>query len=218
MQKIVLECPLIELAKLDGESLSIPFEKLKSLEVLHFLKIDGSEFSTVSRIKLIDPAEDIEHVFAGNHIDVKPLIEEDPGTYICFTRGERKSRAQYIKKTDVYFTGPYIIRNEKVTFGILGEIASLRAFMKDMENRINGFKVISVTNGDQLNSSPLQALTGKQREVISRAFRLGYYDMPRKISSTKIAVKLGMNQSTFTEHRRKAEHRIMEWINSNYSL
>ncbi len=121
-------------------------------------------------------------------------------------------------KTDVYFTGPYIIRNEKVTFGILGEIASLRAFMKDMENRINGFKVISVTNGDQLNSSPLQALTGKQREVISRAFRLGYYDMPRKISSTKIAVKLGMNQSTFTEHRRKAEHRIMEWINSNYSL
>ncbi len=218
MQKIVLECPLIELAKLDGESLSIPFEKLKSLEVLHFLKIDGSEFSTVSRIKLIDPAEDIEHVFAGNHIDVKPLIEEDPGTYICFTRGERKSRAQYIMKTDVYFTGPYIIRNEKVTFGILGEIASLRAFMKDMENRINGFKVISVTNGDQLNSSPLQALTGKQREVISRAFRLGYYDMPRKISSTKIAVKLGMNQSTFTEHRRKAEHRIMEWINSNYSL
>lgn len=217
MQKILLECPLGDLAKLDGESLSIPFDKLKSLEVLHFLKIDESEFSTVSRIKLIDSTEDIEGVFRGNHIEVKPLIEEGPGTYICFTRSERKSRAEYIMNTGVYFTGPYIIMDDKVTFGILGETASLRVFMNDIGNRINGFKVISVTNGDKLSSSPLQVLTQKQREVIIRAFQLGYYDIPRKISSSRIAVKLDINQSTFTEHRRKAERRIMEWINSNYS-
>ncbi len=217
MQKIVLECTLSELAKLDGESLSIPFDKLKSLEVLHFLKIDRSEFSTVSRIKLLDPAEDIEHVFRGNNIEVKPLIEEGPGTYICFTRGERKSRAQYIMRTGVYFTGPYIIRDEKVNFGIMGESSSLREFMKDMENKIRGFNVISVVSGDKLSSSPLKILTQKQREAIIKAFRLGYYDIPRKASCSQVAVKLGMNQSTFTEHRRKAEHRIMEWINSNYS-
>ena len=56
MHRIVLKCPLGELAKLDGEPLSILFDKLKSLEVLHFLKIDGSELSTVSRIRLISPA------------------------------------------------------------------------------------------------------------------------------------------------------------------
>ena len=218
MQKIVLECPLSELAKLDGESLSIPTDRLESLEVLHFLKIDGNEFSTVSRIKLVDPTDNIESVFRGNHIDVKPLIEEAPGTYICFTRGERKSRAEYILKTNVYFTGPYIIKDENVTFGILGETSSLRAFITVLEKKIKGFKVISVISGDKLISSPLQILTQKQKEVIIKAFQFGYYDIPRKVSSAKIAVKLGMNQSTFTEHRRKAEQRIMEWINLNYSL
>lgn len=218
MQKIVLECPLSELAKLDGESLYIPTDRLESLEVLHFLKIDGNEFSTVSRIKLVDPTDNIESVFRGNHIDVKPLIEEAPGTYICFTRGERKSRAEYILKTNVYFTGPYIIKDENVTFGILGETSSLRAFITVLEKKIKGFKVISVISGDKLISSPLQILTQKQKEVIIKAFQFGYYDIPRKVSSAKIAVKLGMNQSTFTEHRRKAEQRIMEWINLNYSL
>ncbi len=218
MQKIVLECPLSELAKLDGESLYIPTDRLESLEVLHFLKIDGNEFSTVSRIKLVDPTDNIESVFRGNHIDVKPLIEEAPGTYICFTRGERKSRAEYILKTNVYFTGPYIIKDENVTFGILGETSSLRAFITVLEKKIKGFKVISVVSGDKLISSPLQILTQKQKEVIIKAFQFGYYDIPRKVSSAKIAVKLGMNQSTFTEHRRKAEQRIMEWINLNYSL
>ncbi len=218
MQKIVLECPLSELAKLDGESLYIPTDRLESLEVLHFLKIDGNEFSTVSRIKLVDPTDNIESVFRGNHIDVKPLIEEAPGTYICFTRGERKSRAEYILKTNVYFTGPYIIKDENVTFGILGETSSLRAFITVLEKKIKGFKVISVVGGDKLISSPLQILTQKQKEVIIKAFQFGYYDIPRKVSSAKIAVKLGMNQSTFTEHRRKAEQRIMEWINLNYSL
>ena len=70
--------------------------------------------------------------------------------------------------------------------------------------------MISVVSRNELSSSPLKILTQKQREVIIKAFQLGYYDIPRKASSFE-AVKLGMNQSTFTEHR------IMEWLNSNYS-
>jgi predicted DNA binding protein len=52
-------------------------------------------------------------------------------------------------------------------------------------------------------------LTEKQRTVLSSAFDNGYYDMPRRIDSKELAEKLDLRSSTFIEHRRKAERRLL---------
>ena len=52
-------------------------------------------------------------------------------------------------------------------------------------------------------------LTGKQIDAVLKAHRYGYYNSPRQITTESIARGLGVSRSTYEEHLRKAENRIM---------
>lgn len=52
-------------------------------------------------------------------------------------------------------------------------------------------------------------MTVKQKSVIISAFKLGYYDSPRRISSRQLADKLHIRELTLVRHRRKAERRLL---------
>ena len=52
-------------------------------------------------------------------------------------------------------------------------------------------------------------LTGKQRTVLELALEYGYYKYPRNISVKDLASKVKMPRTTFQEHLRKAEERVM---------
>jgi predicted DNA binding protein len=52
-------------------------------------------------------------------------------------------------------------------------------------------------------------LTPKQREAMLQAHRYGYYASPRQIKTESIAKGLGLSRSTYEEHLRKAENRIL---------
>ncbi len=53
-------------------------------------------------------------------------------------------------------------------------------------------------------------LTDKQMEALVKAFDYGYYASPREVTTDSIASTLGVARSTYEEHLRKAENRIME--------
>jgi len=52
-------------------------------------------------------------------------------------------------------------------------------------------------------------LTGKQSDALVKAHRYGYYSSPRQVTTESIAHALGVSRSTYEEHLRKAENRIM---------
>ena len=52
-------------------------------------------------------------------------------------------------------------------------------------------------------------LTGKQMDAVLKAHRYGYYVSPRQITTDNIARGLGLSRSTFEEHLRKAENKLM---------
>lgn len=57
--------------------------------------------------------------------------------------------------------------------------------------------------------SILAGLTDKQVEMLCEAFSLGYFDQPAKVTADELAKRAGVSRSTFTEHLRKAEGKVM---------
>jgi predicted DNA binding protein len=52
-------------------------------------------------------------------------------------------------------------------------------------------------------------LTPKQIDAILQAHRHGYYSSPRQVKTESVARGLGLSRSTYEEHLRKGENRIM---------
>ena len=60
--------------------------------------------------------------------------------------------------------------------------------------------------------SPLNTLTEKQRRILIAAYKLGYFDLPRRVSSRELSEKLGLHKSALAAHIRKAELRLLDAV------
>ncbi len=61
-------------------------------------------------------------------------------------------------------------------------------------------------------NSVFNELTDKQRCALLKAQQCGYYTSPRNITTDSIARSMGISRSTYEEHLRKAENRVMSSI------
>ena len=61
-------------------------------------------------------------------------------------------------------------------------------------------------------------LPEKQKEAFSRALKRGYYKWPRQADLQKLASESGVALSTFQEHLRKAEARLLPFFADNINL
>jgi len=53
-------------------------------------------------------------------------------------------------------------------------------------------------------------MTSKQMDALLKAHRYGYYRSPRTVTTESVANALGVSRSTYEEHLRKAENRIVD--------
>lgn len=63
----------------------------------------------------------------------------------------------------------------------------------------------------------LPSLTEKQKQALDMAISNGYYKYPRRIDIKKLAKINKLSYSTFQEHLRKAENKLVPFSASNYS-
>lgn len=55
-------------------------------------------------------------------------------------------------------------------------------------------------------------LTHRQREVVRTAYEMGYYEIPRRVSTVDVAAELELDQSTVSEHLQRAEHNLLTHV------
>lgn len=83
----------------------------------------------------------------------------------------------------------------------------IRNAIEDIK-KLGNFKLLKIAKSsyDGFN------LSEKQELAIKTAFARGYYNFPRKISAQELAVRLKIDKSTFLEHLRKAEIKIISRV------
>lgn len=78
---------------------------------------------------------------------------------------------------------------------------------------LKDFNYVSFATEVFLSSSSLfNGLTEKQLSALADAFSQGYFDEPKQVDMDHLAERAGVSRSTYSEHLRKAEARIISNI------
>lgn len=217
MRRLVLEIPHLDLAKSDGKAL---LQKVKSVEVLHFLRHDPKGFAAITKIELADEGTRIEDAMRairnthGHGAEIQLLEQRGERTYTCFMKGKLQHvPIQFdLKSTRAYITTPFELRDGNLRLTALGSVKEIEGLARRIERSGIRCRVVSLTDAKFPPDSLLGRLTEKQRKVLITAYNLGYYDRPRRINSQQLAKRLDLASSTLVVHRQKAEHRLLTAI------
>ena len=213
MRRLILEVSEKELIKAGVDV--PPVKPIKSLELLFFLRQDYQEFAAVSRVQFKDSNSKVEDLLTGGLLAEAQVIEkESNGAYIIFMRSgpSLSSVLNTIGIEGGYLFPPVGIGDGKIKFSFLGSEQQIKEFMERIDSIGIHYRVVLLADANFSPTSPMNQLTEKQREVLIAAYKSGYYDIPRKITTEQLAKKLGLVDSTVVEHLRKAEQRLMTQI------
>ncbi len=217
MRRLILEVSERELFKAGIEL--PPLKKIKSLELLYFLRQDNEEFAAVSRLEFSDPtAKPQDLLLGGLVVEVQVIEREKNGAYILFIRNKAPSLSSVLKYIGLeggYLFPPLSIEDGKCRFSFLGSEAQVKDFMEKIDAIAIHYRVVLLSDANFSPISPLNQLTEKQQEVLLAAYKYGYYDIPRRITTEELSQKLGLVDSTIVEHIRKAEQRLVRHIIEN---
>lgn len=216
MRRLVVEFSLEELTASEGES-SAFLTKVKTFEMLQILKMVPGETAAIVRVEMKDRSGRIEDLFPAPHesrVETELLQQENERTSVYFIRVRAKvpPKASEVSsfESSPYFSTPFEFRDGKAKVAFLGNAKQIKKHLENLERLARGhYKVVSLTDARFALNSPIARLTEKQRRVLITAYKLGYYDLPRRIGSEELARKLNLVKSTFVAHRRKAERRLL---------
>ena len=210
MRRLILEVLEKDLCKVG--ILTEAFLKIKTLELQHVLRQDVEQFAVIARIEFKDETSQIDDLLAENIIkDVHVLEKQNSRSYIVFMKAgpSLSPMLDSIGAEIGYLFPPVEIHDGKIKISIFGTSHQIQKTLETVGCKGIRYKIISLTDAKFLPTSPLAKLTEKQREVIITAYKLGYYDLPRRINSESLAKKLNIGNSTLGEHLSKAERCLL---------
>jgi predicted DNA binding protein len=216
MRRLVVEFPKDEFDKIEGDSPLL--QNVKTLQVLMFLRHNDEEITMICRVELeteVSNIEDYARLVSDGTYRVQVLERENSGAYIVLVKHKIIQADENLRRRSHAFweEGGYVVSREiwagKFRTTFLGNMHQIRQTLKILERSNIRHRIVSSTDEKFSPDSPLNTLTQKQRRVLIAAYKLGYYDTPRKISSRQLSQKLGLHKSALATHRRKAEHRLL---------
>jgi DNA-binding CsgD family transcriptional regulator len=190
-------------------------EKVEVLEALRCFKCDTQGLAIICRIRLKDRKITIQDLLMGKGLltNIELLYKEKDGSLVVFIEGRScvPKPPKDIKQPKMLMARPPdfldVNRMKVEMIGKENEIKKLVHYANKWGD--NSFRILGLTSIDTKGESLLSKLTSRQRQILLTGYALGYYDVPRKISSEELARHLNADKSTVVEHLRKAERKLI---------
>jgi predicted DNA binding protein len=213
MKRLVLEFPY------QGYWRTIFGSNLDTVEVMEAMKCfkcDREGFALICKIRFLDKNMSTNDLLTGGAIrDIETLYRENDESETVFISGgfPETSRGRLSRPAKVFSAGaPEFIDTNRMKVALVGEEKEIQKLLHNVGKSRTAPKVLSLTRLGAKSETSISLLTTKQRQAVLVAYGLGYYDVPRRISSEKMARLLKIDKSTLAEHLRKAEKRLIKGI------
>ncbi|MFB6283408.1 MAG: PAS domain S-box protein [Halobacteria archaeon] len=178
----------------DGYTLYVDVEDITNQEVKSFVdeSLGANEAEELSNVEGTRKLE-----IKGVESEILDLVHEWGGivTEMEFRSGDLLLSAELNLDTDV-----------------ASLLEELRTFNPDTRLVSQRTRERSSLESGKITSDVLEELTEKQREVLETSYHSGFFDFPRKSTGEDVANVIDVNPSTFHQHLRKGQKKVMEEI------
>jgi hypothetical protein len=191
-------------------------EKVEILEGLRCFKCDLESIALICRIKLKDKKMNVKDLIGkGLLTNIELLYKEKDGSEVVFIEG-RLCIPQLPKDARLpkllAARPPDFLDVDRMRVEVVGKETDVKKILQNASRWRNTYKILGLTSIDKKEEPLLSKLSMKQRQALLTAFALGYYDVPRKISSEELSRHLNADKSTIVEHLRKAEKKLIDGV------
>ncbi|MHA1724832.1 MAG: helix-turn-helix domain-containing protein [Promethearchaeota archaeon] len=100
---------------------------------------------------------------------------------------------------------PLYVKEDRIQIEVLNKRKNIEFFLKHLETYQIQYKLITI---GKYHESPI--LTKKQREVLKIAYKMGFYSIPRRVTLTRLAMKLKISPSALSELLRRSHARLVK--------
>lgn len=146
-------------------------------------------------------------------------LEGDLLIYTFWAPKKNTHLQPYISR-QIFFLKPVTIKPDEIQRFVLGswKKENLKKVMDKIKPNTITFKLESLKKekvSDVFIPHIPPKLSKKQKEVFNLAYVHGYYDYPKKTNLEKLSKKAKLSPSTFQEHLRRAESKIIPFLAEN---
>jgi len=149
-----------------------------------------------------------------DEIRALPQVEEVE----LLTSGPREARLRVIHRTSSFIPifrelrlmrrFPFTIRAGEASWVVIASEQKLRQLLDRLSERAPGMRLESVRHAEVPTVG--EVLTPRQTELFQRAMAAGYFDVPRKITLTRLAAQERMAVSSLSEGLAIIEKKLLE--------
>jgi len=135
---------------------------------------------------------------------------DNPATRKGIGRWEGFAKLRQIERRGDCYYGPPVLTGDAFRVSVVGESSALRRLRNTFDSFNIEYAVHRLIPIEKEPLSPLGDLTEPQRRVLRLAHSLGYYEVPRRTTTDRIAKSLKMNKGTVGRHLRRAEKHLVD--------
>ncbi|HEV2166222.1 MAG TPA: helix-turn-helix domain-containing protein [Thermoplasmata archaeon] len=197
------------------------FERYEEVELLETLRLESgwrlqllrlrSRGSLRSERELEQESRRIRRLYG---LEGFELVERRPRTrdYVLLVRQKNPTVLRALIDLaggEVAPIPPFRVGERTAVATFRGEEGPLRRILARLRKEEIPFRVLRTTSRPVLSDPGSEMLTDRQRSVLARAWTLGYYAVPRRITLTRLAQTTGQSPPALGKMLRRAERHLV---------
>ena len=197
------------------------FAKYEEVELLETLRLERGWRLQLLRVRRRGPlrtaaelAQESRRIRRLYGLDSFELVERRPRTrdYILLVRQRNPApltRLLAASGGEISPIAPFRLGEGRTLASFYGPEPALRKVLQRLAREELPYRIVRASTRPMLGSGNPDELTNRQRRVLSRAWALGFYTVPRRISLTRLSHVTGQSPPALSKMLRRAEGRLV---------
>jgi len=166
----------------------------------------GDRALELGEVRADDPAPVVEAIRSHPDISDYEALWTGDGRTIAQYEAVEQGLYEFLWASSLPPEFPIVVEDGVMEFDLTATRAGFDAFGETLEANGHDYELLSVVHATE-GEGPL---TARQRECVTTALRLGYFEVPRRATLAEVADALDIDKSTASETIRRGTARVME--------